>query len=140
MTKPPLHIVAGSMFAKRPEGQLSPRAVPAPPRRKGKYFGRVEPLAWHQVARQTLRGMEVGALALADIIQFEWNMDGEGRPVRLTNRLLEGWDISRKVKYLTLRRLEAAGLIRVKRFATRSPTVVVVWPPIPLRPPHHSIS
>jgi len=60
--------------------------------------------------------------------------------VRLTRRTLQKWSISRDACYDGLRRLEAAGLVRVWRLPGRAPHVVLLEPgedrPLDLWPTH----
>jgi hypothetical protein len=127
-----------SMFAD-PPGPLgkAPRPNISPKRQKGLTWGIVDPFAWHRRAAKMLISAKCGAaaLAVADVILFEWNANMQ-QPVRLSTSMLRAWGISRKVKAEALARLEAARLIDVDRANGRNPVVTVLAVPArPLRQP-----
>ena len=114
----------------------APRQNTSPRRQKGLTWGIVDPLAWHQRATRTLVPLKCGgALAVADVILFEWNANMQ-QPVRLSSSMLAAWGITRKVKTEALARLETARLINVDRANGRNPVVTVIAVPArPLRQP-----
>jgi hypothetical protein len=93
---------------------------PKRPRRKSE-TRETEPFA-HFTIREFLAGLSVldGALELATWVYIlrEWRLRlgaGQDGPLRLTNGGLAAWGVSRAVKGRALRKLAAAGLIRVER-------------------------
>lgn len=93
---------------------------PKRPRRKSE-TRETEPFA-HFTIREFLAGLSVldGALELAAWVYIlrEWRLRigaGQDGPLRLTNGGLAAWGISRAVKGRAVRKLAAAGLIRVER-------------------------
>lgn len=84
--------------------------------------GRVHPDWLAAAARLSGKSLHLG-VALA------WLAGLRRAPgVRLTRRTLEKWSVSRDACYDGLRRLEAAGLVRVWRLPGRAPHVILLEP------------
>src|SRR5262249_6109732 len=99
------------------------KPAPIPPPRRGKFLRGPVPLPWlRRAAEHSGQALAVG-LAL-------WSLRGvlNRRTVRLTRRTLGRLGIGRKPGYLGLKNLEAAGLVRVRRQAGRSPVVTIRLP------------
>jgi hypothetical protein len=93
----------------------------ARPGRKGKFLAGPVPLRWlRRAAALPGKALAVGlALWFLRGCRKQWT-------VRLTRKTLERFGVKRKPGYLGLRKLETAGLVRVRRHPGRSPMVTLV--------------
>jgi len=100
-------------------------APPKKPHRKRYFIKGPIPVAW--LARAYRAGAGAGMVIGAAL----WFQSGMrlNRTVRLTNKEVERWGLSRQSKWKALAALEKAGLVKVDRRRSTSPMITILVDP-----------
>jgi hypothetical protein len=115
MTKP--HIDLNKFRSMNKPGQPNP---------SGKRRKRLRDFAPVLIAlAKRLKGVRGQAVLLMVVLSY-LNWRNHGSPIKLTNKLLEDYGISRETKRVALANLEDRGLIRVERRSHKSPLVWLI--------------
>lgn len=117
-----LRLSTGRIDERPPATKKWPTAAANPKRIKGEFLKGPIPLRWLSAAAK-LPGKAPLAASLA--IWFEAGRR-KSNVVRLTTAILKRFGVNRKAKYRALQRLQAAGLIGVRREPRKNPVVTIL--------------
>jgi hypothetical protein len=90
---------------------------------RGQFVRGPIPLAWLEKASR-LRSKACLLVALA--IWYRRGIVGEHRPIKVTNKLVGRFGVTRRSKYAALKALANAGLVKVTGSPRKTPTVTVI--------------